>query len=96
MYWTNFRQPTAYVQQDTFGKTLIEVGNLHLYASFGTFCVQIGQLYEAQWYFRLSEDFEIDDSFLQKQRSDHYQTFFRDSLVTDVFAQHQHSVGWCP
>ena len=23
MYWTNFRQPTAHVQQDIFGKTLI-------------------------------------------------------------------------
>ena len=25
------------------------VGSSHLYASFGTFCVQIGQLFEAQW-----------------------------------------------
>ena len=30
-----------------FWKTLIEVGSSHLYASFGTFCVQIGQLFEA-------------------------------------------------
>ena len=29
-------------------KTLREVSNSHLYASFGTFCVQIGQLSEAQ------------------------------------------------
>ena len=45
MYWTNFRQPTAHVQQNILGKTLIEVCSLHLYASFGTFCVQIGQLF---------------------------------------------------
>ena len=31
-----------------FEKTLIEVGSPHLYASFGTFCVQIGQLFAAQ------------------------------------------------
>ena len=48
MYRTNFQQPTAHLQQDTFGKTLIELGSLHLYASFGTFCVQIGQLFAPQ------------------------------------------------
>ena len=32
-------------------KTLREVGSSHLYASFGTFWVQIGQLFEAQWVF---------------------------------------------
>ena len=40
-----------YVQQDIFEKTSIEVGNSLLYASFGTFWVQIGQLVEAQWDF---------------------------------------------
>ena len=44
MYWTNFWQPTVHVQQNIFKKTLIEVGSPHLYASFGTFCPQIGQL----------------------------------------------------
>ena len=34
-----------------FWKTLIEAGSSHLYSSFGTFCVQIGQLFEAQWVF---------------------------------------------
>ena len=51
MYWTNFRQPTAHVQQNIFGKTLIEVCSLNLYASFGTFCVQMGQLFASQWVF---------------------------------------------
>ena len=46
MYWTNFWQPNVYVQQKIFWKKpLIEVGRSHLYASFGTFCVQIGSLF---------------------------------------------------
>ena len=51
MYWTNSWQPTVHVQQTIFEKSLIEVGSSHLYASFGTFCVQIGRLLEAQWVF---------------------------------------------
>ena len=51
-------------------KTHIEVGSSHLYASFGTFCVQICHLFEAQWDFKLSEEFEIDVIFLRKQRFD--------------------------
>ena len=31
-----------------FQKTLMEVCSSHLYASFGTVCVQIGQYFEAQ------------------------------------------------
>ena len=48
MYRTNFRQPTAYVQKNIFGKSPIKVCTPHLYASFGTFYVKIGQLFEAQ------------------------------------------------
>ena len=51
MYWTNFWQPTDHIQLNIFEKTLIEIGSSHLYASFGTFCVQIGQFFEAQWVF---------------------------------------------
>ena len=53
MYWTNFWQPTIPAQQNIFEKTLIEVGCPHLYASFGTFCAQIGQLFKAQWVFEI-------------------------------------------
>ena len=53
MYWTNFRQPTAPIQQNIFGKTSIEACSLHLYASFGTFYVKIDQLLEAQWVFEV-------------------------------------------
>ena len=35
-------------------------------AYFGTFCVQIGQLFEAQWVFKVSKEFEIDDIFIRK------------------------------
>ena len=34
-------------------KTLIEVCSPYLWASFGTFCVQIGQSFEAQWVFEV-------------------------------------------
>ena len=51
MYWTNFRQPTAHIQKNIFGKTCIEVFSPHLYASFGTFYVKICPLFEVQWVF---------------------------------------------
>ena len=46
-------------------KNLIEVCSQHLYASFGTFCAQIGQLFEAQWVFEVC--LEIDKSLLPKE-----------------------------
>ena len=51
MYWMNFCQPIIRLQQNIFEQSLIEVGSLHIYACFGTFCVQIGQLFEAQGVF---------------------------------------------
>ena len=51
MYWMNIWQLTIHEQQDIFEKSLIEVGSSHLYASFGTFCTQICQLFETQWHF---------------------------------------------
>ena len=83
MYWTDFRQPTVHFQQIIFEITFIEVGSSHLYASFGTFWVQIGQLVEAQWDFKLSEEFEIDVIFLRKQRFYRFHTFFKDSLCLE-------------
>ena len=53
MYWTNFWQPTAHVQQYIFGQNLIEVCSPHLYASFGIFYVKIGQSFEAQLAFEV-------------------------------------------
>ena len=61
-------------------KTAIKVGSWHLYVSFGTFCVQFGQLFESQWDLKLSEEFESDVIFLQKQRFYRFQAFFKDSL----------------
>ena len=37
-----------HVQQNVFEKTLIKAGSSHLYASVGTFCVQIGKSFESQ------------------------------------------------
>ena len=45
-----------------------EVCSSYIYASFGTFYVQIGWLFEAQWDFKLSEEFEIDDIFLRNHQ----------------------------
>ena len=53
MHWTNFRQPTAHAQQNIFGKTLIDVRSLRLYASFGIFYAKIGLLFETQWVFEV-------------------------------------------
>ena len=54
-----------YIQQNVFEKTLIEVCILHLYASFGSFCVQIGQLFETQWVFE--ECLNMDKSLVLKE-----------------------------
>ena len=40
-----------------FWKTLVELWSTHLYASFGTFCFIIGQIFVAQWNFKHSEEF---------------------------------------
>ena len=48
-----------------FEKTLIEVCSPHLYASSGTFCSQIGQLFETHWVFEVC--LEIDKSLLSKE-----------------------------
>ena len=53
------------------------------HASFGTFCVQIGQLFQAQRYLKLSEEFEIDDIFLRKQPFYSFPTFSKDSLCLE-------------
>ena len=74
-YWANFWKPTVHVQQNIFEKSFIEVGSSHLYASFGTFCVQIDQLFEAQWVFEkcmktvkslFSKENDVDFEFFQK------------------------------
>ena len=75
MYWTNFWQSTVHVVQNIIEKTLIEVGSSHTYASFGTFCVQIGQLFAAQWVFEkcmktvkslFSKENDVDFEFFRK------------------------------
>ena len=48
MCWTNFWQPAVHAQQNIFEKPLIDLGSPHLYASFGTFCDQIGQLFASR------------------------------------------------
>ena len=80
MYWTNFGQTTVRVQQNIFEHTLIEVGGLILYASFGTFCVQMDQLFESQWAFE--EYLSMDKSLFSKENVTDFDFFqmFKDSL----------------
>ena len=47
-------------------KNLIKVCSQHLYASFGAFCVRIGQLFAAQWVFKISEEFQNRRHFPSK------------------------------
>ena len=56
-------------------KALIEVDR-----SFGTFCVQIGQVFKSRWDFIPSKNFEINLIFLKKQRFYRFQRFFKESL----------------
>ena len=51
MFWTILWPSTIHEQQNIFEKVPVKVGSSYLYASFGTFCVQIGQWLEAQWVF---------------------------------------------
>ena len=75
MYWINFWLPTVHAPQNIFSKTLIEIGTSHIYASFCTFCVQIGQLFGALWVFvkcmktvksLFSKENEVDFEFFRK------------------------------
>ena len=54
------------VQQKKFEKQLLEVYSPYLYASFGTFCVQISQLVKAQWVFKFSKEFRNRQHFPSK------------------------------
>ena len=45
-----------HLQKYIFGKTLIEVFIPNLYASFGPYCVQIGQVFTTQWDLKHSEE----------------------------------------
>ena len=91
MYWMNFCQPIIRLQQNIFEQSLIEVGSLHIYACFGTFCVQIGQIFESQWAFE--ECLNIDKSlFSQENVADFdFLRIFKDSLrletLTDLDAK---------
>ena len=82
MYWTNFWQPIIHIysQQNIFENTLLKIYSPHLYASFDTFCVQIGQVLEAQWVFEHSEESRNRRHFLRKQRFIDVQAFFKSSL----------------
>ena len=57
-------QPTIHTQQNNFEKNRTEVCCQYLYASFGTFCVQISQLFVALDRIPKSTTFSLDSSDL--------------------------------
>ena len=89
MYWTNFWQPTVHVKQTIFEKTLIEVCRTHLYASFGTFCVQIGQLFEAHWVFKQSEEFRNRRDFPSMRAICRFSNILQRLTVPHIIDQFQ-------
>ena len=87
MYLTNFEQPIAHVQQIFFGKTLIEVGSSHLYASFGTFCIQIDQVFAPQWVFKHSEEFRNQRHFPSKTANCRFSNILQRLTVPRIIDQ---------
>ena len=86
-----------------FWKTLIEVCNPHFYASFGTFCVQSGQFFEAELVFE--KCLNIDKIWMEIQTTEVYLyihiyiTFFRGApdarVITLSSVWHkQGSIHW--
>ena len=85
-----FKFPILYVLKDSltahnlctlkyFWKNSIEFRSPHIYASFGTFFVQIGHSIEVLCVFKHWEEFEIGDIFLQKRRFVFVLAFFKGS-----------------
>ena len=69
-------------------KILLEVYSSHLHASFGTFCVQIAQLFEVQRALKHSQEFKIGYIFLRKRRFVDVHTLFKGSLqIIDQFGR---------
>ena len=86
MYWTKFWQPTVHVQQNIFEKALIEAGSPHLYASFGTFCAQIGKLFPAQWVLEHSEELRNRRHFPSKRKICCYSSILQRLTVPQIIA----------
>ena len=68
-------------------KTLIEVGSPHLYACFGTFCVQIGQLFVAQWVLKHSEEFQNRRHFPSKTANYRFSNSLTVPRIIDQFGR---------
>ena len=83
VYWRNFCQLTVGVQQNIFEQTLIEIGSLNLYTFIGTFCVQVGWLFESQWAFE--ECLNIEKSLFSKENVVNFDFLwmFKDSLFLE-------------
>ena len=70
-----------------FWKTLIEVYGSYLYASFGTFCVQIGQFFETRLIFKYSEEFRIRRHFPSKTANCRFSNILQRLTVPQKIGQ---------
>ena len=70
-----------FMHNKTFLKKHIEVCSPHLYASFGAFWVQIGQLFAAQWVLKFSEEFRNRRHFPSKTANCRFSNIFQRLTV---------------
>ena len=89
-YWANFWQTTVHVQENVFEKTHIEVYSPHLYSSFGSFCVQIGQSFEARRVFKLSEEFRNRRHFASMTAICRFSNILQRLAVSRIIDQFGH------
>ena len=87
MYCTDFWQLTFHAKLNIFEKTQIKNCSLHLYASFGTFCVQIGQLLAPQWVFKHSEEFRNRGHFPSKTANSRFSNILQRLTVPRIIDQ---------
>ena len=79
--------PTVHIQQNIFEKTLVEVGSPNLYASLGTFCVQIGKFFAPQWVFKHSEEFRNRRYFPSKTANCRFSNIIQRLIVPRIADQ---------
>ena len=76
-----FPPHTVRVQENIFKQFFIEVDSLHLYLNSAPFASKlVNYSIKAQWVFEHSQEVEIGDIFLWKQRFVDVQAFFKGSL----------------
>ena len=85
MQWTKFWRSPVHVRQNIFGNHFLKIHSPIHCASFGTFWVQISQLFEQQWVFKDLWEIVFGDIFLRRRRNPNFSGIFKDSLWLEYF-----------